>query len=127
MSHICTCTFPCGGTECGPNTVESSIKELEAALGDMLPPWAIGPAHGQLVVGAQLPTRDGRRCGNAHIIEVVDGYLGMNRLVYTVLTDAGSRMRLTASEADELFHPPRYVCELSDVLRKFDRDLSEGV
>jgi len=104
-----------------------SIEELEAALGDMLPPWAIGLAHGQLVVGAQLPTRDGRRCGNAHIIEVEDGYLGMNMLVYTVLTDAGGRMRLTASEADELFHPPRYVCELSEVLRKFDRDLSEGV
>lgn len=99
-----------------------SIEELEAALNDMLPPWAIGLAHGELAIGAQLPTRDGRRCGNAHIIEAVEGYLGMNKLIYIVLTDAGTRMRLSADEIGEFFHPPRYISSVMDVLNKFDRE-----
>ena len=30
-----------------------------------VPEWAIDRAKGKLVLGAQLPTRDGRKCGNA--------------------------------------------------------------
>lgn len=86
-----------------------------------LPPWAIGYAKGEYVLGAQLPTRDGRRCGNAHIIDQsVEPVHGQT--VFQILTDAGSDMRLLASEIYELFYPPVWVSDVGEVIRKFGRN-----
>lgn len=84
-----------------------------------MPEWAIGTANGELVLGAQLPTKDGRICGNGHIVNItpVDAYGGEN--VHHILTDAGSTMELTAREVRELFHKPTWVSDVQEVKRKF--------
>lgn len=84
-----------------------------------IPDWAIGSCNGAYVIGAQLPTRDGRRCGNAHIIGVEQARWDKTVHVYTVLTDAGTRMQLTTSEVDELFHSPKWISPVEEVIRKF--------
>lgn len=48
----------------------STVDEMNKAILNHLPEWAIGKAGGLYLIGAQLPTRDGRRMGNAHIIDV---------------------------------------------------------
>jgi len=68
-----------------------------------LPTWAVAFASGDyLQAGAVLPTRDGRRCGNALVLSV-------NGETANVRTDAGNRMTLNHTELAELFHPPRYI------------------
>ena len=87
-----------------------------------LPPWAIDRARGKPVLGAQLPTRDGRRCGNAHIVDIAEpgeGEWSMGQPVYHLLTDAGSEMRMTFSEMREQFYPPVWVSDVNAVWRKF--------
>jgi len=85
-----------------------------------LPEWAVGRAKGELVLGAQLPTRDGRRCGNAHIVDrYTTMLLDKAQFIWVVLTDAGTTMRLTDGEVAELFHPPVWVSDVNDVWRKF--------
>ena len=70
-----------------------------------LPAWAVAFASGDyLQVGAVLPTRDGRRCGNARVLSV-------NGESANVRTDAGNAMTLSHTELAELFHPPRYICK----------------
>lgn len=86
-----------------------------------IPDWAIGRCNGEYVLGAQLPTRDGRRCGNAHIIHIEPARWDKTVLVHTVLTDAGSEMRLTANELNEAFYPPKWVSSVDDVIRRFKR------
>lgn len=94
-----------------------------------LPPWAIGYAKGELVLGAQLPTQDGRRCGNAHIIRIEpyeftpygmeDAPEDSPHRLYSLLTDAGTELILSAGEVAELFYPPVWVSDVKDVWRKF--------
>lgn len=86
-----------------------------------LPPWAVGRAKGEPVVGAQLPTRDGRICGNGHVIEHATSSLMPGVQLYVVLTDAGSRLTMTREEIDWAFHPPVWVSDVREVLRKFGR------
>lgn len=83
-----------------------------------LPPWAIGTTDGSLEVGAVLPTRDGRCCGNA-VIAGIDGTIGGTNLgpveiVYMVVTDAGNAFRLNDSEIRRLFYPPKWISSLAD-------------
>ena len=90
-----------------------------------IPSWAIRKANQILAVGAQLPTRDGRRTGNAHIIAIenwnnTSGMTG--RPVYVVLTDAGSVIRCVAEEVHELFHLPMWVSDVNEVMIRFGRD-----
>lgn len=86
-------------------------------------PWALGRAEGEFVLGAHLPTRDGRRMGNAHIVAIEElEFRGEKCTVYHVLTDAGSTASLVKIELEELFHPPEYCSDVAEVLRKFDRD-----
>lgn len=82
------------------------------------PDWAVACARGQYVLGAQLPTRDGRKMGNAHIIYVHEGSENI-QATFSILTDAGTEVRLTAGEVDELFHPPTWVSDVRNVLTKF--------
>lgn len=68
-----------------------------------LPEWAVRRATGDYFEQcAALPTRDGRRTGNATVISVDNG-------VALVRTDAGNEMRLTQNELEELFWPPVFV------------------
>jgi hypothetical protein len=91
---------------------------------DLLPHWAIGTTNGELVLGAQLPTRDGRRCGNAHIVDITPPTdWSQGSCIYTVLTDAGTQLKLTAAEIVRLYYQPRWVSDVNEVLHKFkDRD-----
>lgn len=89
-----------------------------------MPDWAIGRAGGMYLIGAQLPTRDGRRMGNAHIVDTLvppeDSVLA-GRQQYRILTDAGTELVLTAQELEECFHPPEWVSDVKEVQRKFSR------
>lgn len=95
--------------------------EIDALLEDHLPAWAVCRARGVLMLGAQLSTRDGRRMGNAHIVGITPGCLGTERLMYSILTDAGSKTAMTAEEIAECFYPPQWVSDVNEVLRKFQR------
>lgn len=73
-----------------------------------LPSWAIGKTNGTLQPGAQLCTRDGRRCGNAVITGPISEYGH-----WPVLTDAGTMMNLLPAEIAELFWPPQWLMLLT--------------
>ncbi len=96
-----------------------SDDEIDALMEDYLPKWAICRAHGTLMLGAQLPTKDGRRMGNAHIIGEVEKDV---HHYFVVLTDAGSQLIMTEREIAECFYPPEWVSDVSEVLRKFSRN-----
>lgn len=78
-----------------------------------LPHWATRRAHGELCVGAQLCTRDGRKTGNAVIVDVTQGSLtDPPRPIYVVITDSGTRLILLGSEVEWLYYPPEYVMDV---------------
>ena len=92
-----------------------------------LPDWA--KAHdttGSLVPGRQLCTRDGRKIGNAHItaVETKDyASQGIPPLtLHTLLTDAGTKLRMTACEIDERFYIGEFISDPEEVIKKFGRD-----
>ena len=90
-----------------------------------LPDWAIGTTDGRYVLGAHLPTRDGRAIGNAHIVGIAtkDPFADPPRAPYywEVLTDGGTNLLLTDGELDELFHPPAYISDVAEVRTRFAR------
>ena len=70
------------------------------------PIWAIGRADSSIALGAQLCTKDGRRIGNACVVASVE-----NSDSVSILTDAGTRLVLNATEVDELFHPAIWLMD----------------
>lgn len=91
----------------------------------LIPGWAIRMAQPEaLELGAQLATKDGRRFGNAHIIAIEPGK-HTEDLLYTVLTDAGNIMRMSAAEIHNGFHPPRWISDVDEVKAKFLREPQE--
>lgn len=80
---------------------------------EVLPEWAerYDPS-GTLELHRQLCTKDGRRLGNAFITKI-----GSTMSIadfkpepcYTVLTDAGSEVRMTESEIHEYFYIGEYI------------------
>jgi hypothetical protein len=100
---------------------KKSTEALIAEAESLLPEWAVGRARGELVEGAQLPTRDGRRMGNAHILKVVPGLKDMPSLNYLILTDAGNTLVFSESELHAQFYPPEYIARVTDILKKFWR------
>ncbi|HCA23134.1 MAG TPA: hypothetical protein DEP32_03120 [Pseudomonas sp.] len=96
---------------------KTDSSDLE--LYEHLPEWATGHAKGEYVLGAHLPTRDGRRCGNAHIIATEKARWDEAKTVYVCLTDAGRVMRLTKSELEDSFYPPEWISDINEVNRKF--------
>lgn len=101
----------------------SEIDLMDEKWWHLMPPpeWAQGVAEG-LEVGAQLPTKDGRRCGNAHIVhESIGVHPGGHATLhqFRVLTDAGTELTLTPDEIEELFHPPTYVSDVRRIREKF--------
>jgi hypothetical protein len=80
------------------------MDEIDFAL---MPHWAVGTTTG-ICVGAQLPTKDGRRTGNA----VVTGRrltLSSGVRTWAVLTDAGNSLVLCDEEIKQLFYDPKWV------------------
>jgi hypothetical protein len=66
-----------------------------------------------------MPTRDGRRCGNAHII-------GIHRVTnsmkgYVLLTDAGNVLEFLEQEIHEYFYPPTWVADVDEIKRRFQK------
>lgn len=104
----------------------NEVEEMAQLVKDwenQLPPWAVRLAqHGILEVGAQLPTKDGRRTGNGTIVMASSSKLETGRQYYSVLTDAGSSMILNSSEVFEMFHPPKYIVDVKEAIAKFDRN-----
>lgn len=79
-------------------------KQLNYVL---LPQWASGLAEGDYTKQyAALPTRDGRRIGNA-----VNAYSETRHghLCYCVITDVGNILWCSENEMKELFYPPKFV------------------
>lgn len=107
--------------------IEEWTEEQLAAFLTM-PPWAdrLNETH-ELCLGAQLPTRDGRACGNAHIIDTELAHWNPTITIYIVLTDAGTTMRLLATEVDEFFYPSTYICDVNEVIRKFGKETVNAV
>ncbi len=98
--------------EMNPCTITLSdefSEKISDALSDFydewpLPDWAIDRTD-KYCVGAQLPTRDGRRVGNA----VITNNHFPNPSPWEVVTDAGGAMRLDEVELNELYWPPRFI------------------
>lgn len=130
-----------GAIEGGLRYVPEDDDELQAALSVMrdfedshgpLPEWAIARNFGyELVQGAQLSTKDGRRTGNGWIINVrVDS---RNELctkenpygeitLFDVLTDAGNCiMNMSASELENQFWVGDFISTKERILKDFDR------
>lgn len=100
--------------------VDMTEEELHAFLDHpMMPSWAIRKSNGDYEMGTQLPTKDGRKIGNAHIINIGPAFWNDQVLIYTCLTDAGTELRFVREELIELFHVPAWVSDVPDVLRKF--------
>lgn len=79
-----------------------------------LPHWAIKPSLGSYYeLMGSLPTKDGRRTGNAVVVDVIEKtYKCTEDQIFKlikVVTDAGNILLLTELEAEELFHRPQYV------------------
>lgn len=86
--------------------------ELEY-LKNVLPDWAKEyKPDNTLQAGRQLCTKDGRRVGNAFIlnIEVSHGIP-----VWLVLTDAGNLMKMEDSEVNEFFHIGLYIANIKTI------------
>jgi len=97
-------------TVCG-NVID--VEPLKREPEEELPEWAVGRNSDlQLVAGAQLLTKNGRRCGNAAISCVHEEEHGT---VYCVVTDAGNPMRLNKDEVNELFEIGDYLMDPREV------------
>lgn len=70
-----------------------------------LPSWASGFTD-TFEVGAIIPTKDGRKVGNAVIISSVTTNVDT---FYTIKTDIGNVLTLTLKELESYFYPPTYL------------------
>lgn len=77
-----------------------------------LPDWAIGKTDNYLTIGAQLCTRDGRRCGNAAVICINENNTAL------IKTDMGTELTLDKAELEELFHLPQYVMDVTEYIQR---------
>lgn len=90
-----------------------------------LPGWAVGLTDQYMTLGAQLCTRDGRRTGNAVVVDIEARplFLALMGTVFKVedgfkvaivLTDMGNQMTLNEAELAEMFYQPKYIIDLND-------------
>jgi hypothetical protein len=78
-----------------------------------LPEWAERRSDGNYMeAGAQLATRDGRRCGNAYV-DRIEAHSALGQ-VAVVITDMGNSFRMTLSELEGAFYPPAYVMRIDE-------------
>lgn len=102
---------------------ERVMYEFEQSFGPV-PDWAVSRNFGyELVPGAQLCTRDGRRIGNAHIVRIEKMRKDSVWIdVYACLTDAGSHFIHTAEELETAFTIGDWISDPARVLRDLDRN-----
>lgn len=83
---------------------------------DWWPEWVKGRVEdGKIVLGAQLPTKDGRRVGNA-VVYALTGTIDLNgegHHVYEIITDAGSSIKMTEAEIAEVFYAPEWIIDIN--------------
>ena len=85
---------------------------------EQLPHWAIGFNTGNdVMVGAQLCTKDGRKCGNAFIYSEATQAIE-ETAIYSVITDIGGYLTLTASEIIELFYISEYLMDTEEAKKR---------
>lgn len=105
--------------------VFQQIKEMKImfgidegiALSFFMPPWAVDAnMKYEVVVGAQLCTKDGRRMGNAHVVGTVSKGHGD---YFVVLTDAGNKVTMTEQEIRSAFYISPWISDVEEVVRKF--------
>lgn len=78
----------------------------------LLPEWATGiNKERELRCGTQLCTKDGRRTGNARIINVTNKY---GYVIYVCETDKGNILNMTESEITYLFHIGEWFVNIKD-------------
>lgn len=97
-----------------------------------LPDWASDwNWNSALVVGAQLMTKDGRRMGNAHIVEAVKVDFASEVTAsnpygedtyYKCLTDAGNVFTLNSKEIHEAFWIGKFISMPERIIEDFDRE-----
>lgn len=108
-----------------------AIYEFEQSFGP-IPDWAVARNFGyELVAGAQLCTRDGRKTGNAHIVSIEQKdfpHLAHNQnpygeiTVYNCLTDAGSKFVFTEQELNTCFTIGDWISDPARIIKDFDRN-----
>jgi hypothetical protein len=92
--------------------------DIDHLVAKQLPEWATARASG-LELGAMLPTRDGRRTGNAHIIRISPAPKGRMGLQYLILTDAGNTFVMSEPEILSQYYPPQWVADVNETVKKF--------
>jgi hypothetical protein len=91
------------------------LTPQSVTIEELLPAWAIGRANGNyLAIGACLPTRDGRKIGNATVIDLEVKDYGT---VATVVTDAGNKLKLILEELMGYFYSPEWIASEAVGLR----------
>lgn len=102
---------------------EKVMRDFNASFGP-IPDWAVERNHGrELIPGAQLFTKNGRRTGNGWIVEIdviAAGPVGVP--VFKILTDAGSFMQLTEKELEDAFEVGDWICTRERIIQDFDRN-----
>ena len=106
---------------------QRTMYEFEQSFGPV-PDWAVARNFGyELVAGAQLCTRDGRKTGNAHIVSIEQ--IGIPHLapyseitVYNCLTDAGSKFMFTEQELETAFTVGDWISDPARIIKDFDRN-----
>ena len=88
-----------------------------------LPEWAIALSNGEIQLGVQLCTKDGRKVGNGFLIDIHDDEPFS---LYIVLTDMGNTMRLTLGELQDYYHVGTYVCSLERIQRDITQKVTYG-
>ncbi len=96
-------------------------SEIDALVRQQLPSWAMKRASG-LEIGAQLPTRDGRITGNAHIVDIAQARKGTLGLRYLILTDAGNSFVMSEPEVIAQYYPPEWVADVHEIIKRFWRE-----
>lgn len=103
------------------NLTPEQIAILEALYDEMihryyLPSWAGEALNGEWVQFAQLQTKDGRRMGNAVILNVYTVEWGGKEVdLHTIITDFGNVLELTERELEAQFYPPKWKMKANRV------------
>lgn len=106
-----------------PSVPEDDLPLPEWAERQVAPDWLA-----YLQLHAQLCTRDGRKMGNAVVVEVKILY---GRLLtpagyrITVLTDMGREIVLNRNEVMELFYPPRFIVKKEAVGKRMNASVKD--
>lgn len=99
---------------------KSALEDYILELGP-LPEWAVAHNVGeQVVIGAQLCTKDGRRHGNAHIVGAMEVTLDTGvTTTYHCITDAGNEMHLSEREINTEFYIGKYISSPGRIWKEF--------